>query len=92
MPIQGPLSAQDEPMTDLTIRRNRSKTEPVVHMKSSLRQSTRDAFAEAAAASGLSLGLYLEVVAQHLRSKNDGGLPVFSPTLDDAPEAQSMSA
>lgn len=78
-------------MTDAQIRRNVARNEPIVRPKFALRASTATDLKAAAHASGLSLGLYLELLTQHL-SHQEGGLPILAPQLDGMGVADQTAA
>lgn len=68
-------------MAGAKIRRNRPRDESVVRIAARLRASSAQELVNAAHDSGLSIGLYLELLTQHIRHQ-EGALPVLAPTLE----------
>ena len=72
-----PLTDEDGRMAVAKIRRNRPKDEAVVRMPAPrVRESTSESLMAAAHESGLSFGLYLELLTQHI-SLQEGRLPIL---------------
>lgn len=96
LPLTGTLTGDTGRMTpgnNAGIKRNRRPTgTKAVEKRVVLGVETEAAFAEARLASGnLSLGLYLELLAQRLQH-DLGGLPVLSPTADPTEVVHTKAA
>ena len=75
-PLEGPIEVHDCAMADKQIRRNRPRDEAVTLVRGRVRESTSKAIHNAAAESGVSVGLYLELLTQRIRHQ-EGELPIL---------------
>lgn len=89
--IEGPIRVHDYPMADKHVRRNRPRNEPVTLLRGRVRESTSKAVHDAAASSGVSVSLYLELLMQRIRHQ-EGALPVLETPDSNNPEELPISA